>query len=258
MRTALVTGATSGIGHAFCRELAERGNNLVIVARHRARLENVSDELRARHSINVEILAADLSKRAQLRRVAERVADRERPIDLLVNSAGFGMSKSLLKGDLADEETMLDVLCRAVLVLSREGALSMKERGRGHIINVSSVAGFLPMGTYSAAKAWVTVFTEALAHELSGSGVSATALCPGFTHTEFHERADIDVSRLPKAMWLDADSLVRDCLDDVRAGKVISVPGVQYKVIAGIAQVVPHGLLRVVSGRANSLRRLKR
>ncbi len=258
MRTALVTGATSGIGHAFCRELAERGNNLVIVARHRARLENVSDELRARHSINVEILAADLSKRAQLRRVAERVADRERPIDLLVNSAGFGMSKSLLKGDLADEETMLDVLCRAVLVLSREGALSMKERGRGHIINVSSVAGFLPMGTYSAAKAWVTVFTEALADELSGSGVSATALCPGFTHTEFHERADIDVSRLPKAMWLDADSLVRDCLDDVRAGKVISVPGVQYKVIAGIAQVVPHGLLRVVSGRANSLRRLKR
>ena len=258
MRTALVTGATSGIGHAFCRELAERGNNLVIVARHRARLENVSDELRARHSINVEILAADLSKRAQLRRVAERVADRERPIDLLVNSAGFGMSKSLLKGDLADEETMLDVLCRAVLVLSREGALSMKERGRGHIINVSSVAGFLPMGTYSAAKAWVTVFTEVLAQELSGSGVSATALCPGFTHTEFHERADIDVSRLPKAMWLDADSLVRDCLDDVRAGKVISVPGVQYKVIAGIAQVVPHGLLRVVSGRANSLRRLKR
>jgi short-subunit dehydrogenase len=258
MRTALVTGATSGIGHAFCRELAERGNNLVIVARHRARLENVSDELRARHSINVEILAADLSQRTQLRRVAERVADRERPIDLLVNSAGFGMSKSLLRGDLADEEAMLDVMCRAVLVLSREGALSMKERGRGHIINVSSVAGFLPMGTYSAAKAWVTVFTEVLAQELSGSGVSATALCPGFTHTEFHQRADVDVSRLPKAMWLDADSLVRDCLNDVRAGKVISVPGVQYKVIAGIAQVVPHGLLRAVSGHANSLRRLKR
>ena len=258
MRTALVTGATSGIGHAFCRELAERGNNLVIVARHRARLENVSDELRARHSVNVEILAADLSKRTQLRRVAERVADRERPVDLLVNCAGFGMSKSLLRGDLADEEAMLDVMCRAVLVLSRESALSMKERGRGHIINVSSVAGFLPMGTYSAAKAWVTVFTEVLAQELSGSGVSATALCPGFTHTEFHQRADVDVSRLPKAMWLDADSLVRDCLTDVRAGKVISVPGVQYKVIAGIAQVLPHSLLRAVSGYANSLRRLKR
>ena len=258
MRTALVTGATSGIGQAFCRELAERGDNLVIVARHRARLENVSDELRARHSIKVEILAADLSKRVQLRRVAERVADRDRPIDLLVNNAGFAMSKSLLKGDLADEEAMLDVLCRAVLVLSHAGALSMRDRGRGHIINVSSVAGFLPMGTYSAAKAWCTVFTEALAQELSGSGVSATALCPGFTRTEFHERADLDMSRMPKAMWLEADGLVRACLDDVRAGKVISVPGLQYKVIAGIAQVVPHSLLRAVSGRVDSLRRSHR
>lgn len=258
MRTALVTGATSGIGHAFCRELAEAGSNLVIVARHRARLENVSDELRARYSIKVEILAADLSKRTQLRRVADRVADRERPIDLLVNNAGFAMSKSLLRGDLADEEAMLDVLCRAVLVLSREGALSMKERGRGHIINVSSVAGFLPMGSYSAAKAWVTVFTEALARELDGSGVSATALCPGFTHTEIYQRADIDMTRLPQAMWLDADSVVRGCLQDVRAGKIISVPGLQYKVIAGLAQVVPHGLLRAASSRATSLRRMKR
>lgn len=214
--------------------------------------------MRARHSIKVEILAADLSKRVQLRRVAERVADRDRPIDLLVNNAGFAMSKSLLKGDLADEEAMLDVLCRAVLVLSHAGALSMRDRGRGHIINVSSVAGFLPMGTYSAAKAWCTVFTEALAHELSGSGVSATALCPGFTRTEFHQRADLDMSRMPKAMWLEADGLVRACLDDVRAGKVISVPGVQYKVISGIAQVVPHSLLRAVSGRVDSLRRSKR
>jgi uncharacterized protein len=255
MSTALVTGATSGIGHAFCRELAERGTDLVIVARHRARLENVSDELRARHLINVEILAADLSKRAQLRRVADRVADRDRPIDLLVNNAGFVMSKSFLQGDLADEEAMLDVLCHAVLVLSHAGALSMKDRGRGAIINVSSVAGFVPMGTYAAAKAWCTAFTEALARELAGSGVSATALCPGFTRTELHERAKLDMSGLPKAMWLEADWLVRDCLEDVRAGKVISVPGVQYKVLAGLAQLVPHGLLRTLSGRADSLRR---
>jgi short-subunit dehydrogenase len=258
MRTALVTGATSGIGHAFCRELAERGNDLVIVARHRARLENVSDELRARYSVNVEILAADLSKRAQLRRVADRVADRDHPINLLVNNAGFTTSKSLLKGDLADEEAMLDVLCRAVLVLSHTAALSMRERGRGHIINVSSVAGFVPTSTYGAAKGWVTAFTETLAHELAGSGVSATALCPGFTHTEFHERANLDMSGTPKAMWLEADWLVRDCLDDVRAGKVVSVPGVQYKVIAGVAQLVPHSLMRAVSGRAGSLLRRKK
>jgi short-subunit dehydrogenase len=255
MSTALVTGATAGIGNAFCRELAERGHDLVIVARNRARLENVSDELRARHSINVEILAADLSKRAQLQRVAKRLADRDRPIDLLVNNAGFGMSASFLKGDLADEEAMLGVLCRAVLVLSHAGALAMKERGRGAIINVSSVAGFVPMGTYAAAKAWATAFTETLAQELAGSGVSATALCPGFTHTELHERANLDMSRLPNALWLDADRLVRDCLEDVRAGKVISIPGVQYKVIAGIAQLAPRGLLRTFSGRVASGRR---
>ncbi len=255
MSTALVTGATAGIGHAFCRELAERGHDLVIVARDRARLENVSDELRARHGISVEIVAADLSKRAQLQRVAKRVADRDRPIDLLVNNAGFGMSKSFLKGELADEEAMLDVLCRAVLVLSHAGALSMKDRGRGAIINVSSVAGFAPMGTYAAAKAWVTAFTETLAHELAGSGVSATALCPGFTHTELHERANLDMSRLPKAMWLEPDRLVRIALDDVKAGKVISIPGVQYKLIAGMAQLAPRGLVRTLSGRAASIRR---
>lgn len=255
MSTALVTGATAGIGLAFCRELAERGHDLVIVARNRARLENVSDELRSRHHVNVEILAADLSKRAALRRVADRVADRDRPIDLLVNNAGFGMSKSFLRGALADEEGMLDVLCRAVLVLSHAGALSMKDRGRGAIINVSSVAGFVPMGTYAAAKAWCTAFTESLAQELAGSGVSATALCPGFTHTEMHERADLDMSRLPKAMWLEADRLVRDCLDDVSAGKVLSIPGMQYKLIVGIAQVTPRGLVRALSARAASVRR---
>jgi short-subunit dehydrogenase len=258
MSTALVTGGTSGIGLAFCRELAERGNDLVIVARHRARLENVSDELRARHSVNVEIMAADLSKRAALRRVADRVADRDRPIDLLVNNAGFGTSRSFLKGDLADEEAMLDVLCHAVLVLSHAGALSMKDRGRGAIINVSSVAGFVPMGTYGAAKGWCTAFTENLAHELAGSGVSATALCPGFTHTELHERANVDMSKLPKVMWLEADRLVRDCLDDVKAGKVLSVPGMQYKVIAGIAEVAPRALVRALSSRAASIRRPKR
>jgi len=255
MGTALVTGATSGIGHAFCRELAERGNDLVIVARHRARLENVSDELRARYSVNVEILAADLARRPELRKVADRLADRDRPIDLLVNNAGFTTSKSLLEGDVAQEEAMLDVLCRAVLVLSHAAALSMKERRRGHIINVSSVAGFVPTSTYGAAKAWCTAFTESLAHELAGSGVSATALCPGLTHTEFHERADLDLSSLPKAMWLEADWLVRDCLDDVRAGKVVSVPGLQYKVIAGVAQVVPNSLIRAISSRTNRLRR---
>jgi len=257
MSTAMVTGGTAGIGHAFCVELAERGHDLVIVGRDRARLENVSDELRGRYSVNVEILAADLSKRAALKRVAGRLDDRDRPVDLLVNNAGFGTGKSFLDGDLAEEEAMLDVLCRAVLVLSHAGALSMRDRGRGAIINVSSVAGFGALGTYAAAKAWCTVFTETLAQELAGSGVTATALCPGFTHTEFHKRADLDVSKLPKMLWLHPDRVVRDCLDDVRAGKVISVPGLQYKAIVGIYELAPRALTRAISARGASARRGK-
>jgi short-subunit dehydrogenase len=255
MSTALVTGATAGIGLAFCRELAERGHDLVLVARDRVRLENVSDELSATYKVGAEILAADLSDRAQVQRVADRLGDATRPVDLLVNNAGFGLSHSFLGGDLADEERMLDVLCRAVLVLSHAAALPMRARGHGAVVNVSSVAGFVPMGTYAAAKAWCTAFTEALAGELAGSGVTATALCPGFTHTELHARADLDMSRLPDFLWLEADRLVRDCLDDVSAGKVVSVPGAQYKLLVGALQVLPRGLVRRASGTVASVRR---
>jgi len=255
MATALVTGATAGIGLAFCRELAERGHDLVLVARDRARLENVSDELEAKYQVHCEILAADLSDRLQVQKVAERLAEPGRPVDLLVNNAGFGLSRSFLQGDLADEERALDVLCRAVMVLSHAAALAMRDRGRGAIINVSSVAGFVAMGSYSAAKAWVTTFSEALANELAGTGVTVTALCPGFTHTEFHQRASLDMSRLPRVMWLEADRLVRDCLDDVKAGKVVSVPGPQYKLIAALTRTLPRGLVRRASGGVASRRR---
>ena len=255
MSTALVTGATAGIGLAFCRELAERGHDLVLVARDRARLENVSDELESKYHVKVEILAADLSDRLQVQKVADRLSESGRPVDLLVNNAGFGLSRSFLQGDLADEERALDVLCRAVMVLSHAAALAMRERGRGAIVNVSSVAGFVAMGSYSAAKAWVTTFSEGLANELAGTGVTVTALCPGFTHTEFHERASLDMSRLPKGMWLEADRLVRDCLDDVKAGKVISVPGPQYKLIAALTRTLPRGLVRRASGGVASRRR---
>ena len=255
MATALVTGATAGIGLAFCRELAERGHDLVLVARDRARLENVSDELEAKYQVRCEILAADLSDRLQVQKVADRLGEPGRPVDLLVNNAGFGLSRSFLQGDLAEEERALDVLCRAVMVLSHAAALAMRDRGRGAIINVSSVAGFVAMGSYSAAKAWVTTFSEALANELAGTGVTVTALCPGFTHTEFHQRASLDMSRLPKVMWLEADRLVRDCLDDVKAGKVISVPGPQYKLIAALTRTLPRGLVRRASGGVASRRR---
>ena len=255
MSTALVTGASAGIGRTFAHELAERGHDLVVVARDRSRLEDLSDELTRRHGIGVEILVADLADRSQLQRVADRLSCAERPVDLLVNNAGFGLPASLLGGDVADEERLVDVLCRAVLVLSRAAALSMRVRGRGAIVNVSSVAGYAPSGTYGAAKAWCTRFTEALATELRGSGVTATALCPGFTRTEFHQRAQLNMARLPTSLWLTADRVVRECLDDVARGRVVSVPSRRYKILVGMLQVTPHALVRRFSGPLNRARR---
>lgn len=244
MATALVTGASAGIGRTFCEQLAERGHDLVAVARNRERLEELKERLEARHGIRVEVVLADLGQRDQMQRVADRLAEQERPVDLLVNNAGYGLKRPFLRNSVQDEETMLAVLVQAVLVLSHAAATAMRERGHGAIVNVSSVAGFMATGTYSAAKSWVTVFSESLAGDLKGTGVTVTALCPGFTRTEFHERATIDHGDLPGFMWLEAEALVRDCLADVDKGKVISVPSRQYKLISTALRSMPRPLVR--------------
>jgi hypothetical protein len=241
--TALVTGASAGLGHEFSRQLAARGHDLVLVARDRARLEAVAAELTSRYAVSAEVLAADLSDRSALQAVADRVGDRERPVDVLVNNAGYGQRRSFLRNDVAAEEAAFDVLTRAVLVLSHAAGVAMRDRGRGTIINVSSVAGFIASGTYSAAKAWVTTFTEGLASELAGSGVTVTALCSGFANTEFQERAGISKPG-PDFMWLDPARVVSDCLDDVAKGRVLSVPSLQYKAIVGLLRVVPRSVIR--------------
>ncbi|HEX5512050.1 MAG TPA: SDR family NAD(P)-dependent oxidoreductase, partial [Actinomycetales bacterium] len=168
MGTALVTGGSVGIGRAFAQRLAKDGYDLVLVARSKDRLEEVASELRSRYGVEVEVLAADLGQRPDMQRVADRLAEAQRPVDVLVNNAGFGLRKSFLGSDVEDQEQMLEVLCRAVLVLSHAAGRAMSDRGKGSIINVSSVAGFAAMGTYSAAKAWVTTFSEVLAGELRG------------------------------------------------------------------------------------------
>ncbi len=257
MPTALVTGATAGIGLEFARQLAERGSDLVLVARDRQRLEGVAADLHRRFGVATEVLVADLADRAAVQVVADRLADAARPVDLLVNNAGFGLKRGFLQNDVEVEENAFDVLCRAVLVLSHAAARAMKARGQGAIINVSSVASFVAMGSYSAAKAWVTVFSESLATELAGTGVKVMALCPGFTHTEFHQRAEMNMSKLPDALWLDADQLVTDALADLDRGRVVSVPGTAYKVLVGALNVVPRGLARSVSGGIASRRRPK-
>jgi short-subunit dehydrogenase len=245
---ALVTGGTSGLGLAFARRLAADGTDLVLVARDAARLERVAGELRRAYGRVVEVLPADLGDRDQLQHVADRLADPGRPVDLLVNNAGFGMGHPFVEGPLADDERMIDVLVRAVLVLSHAAGGSMRDRGRGTIVNVSSVSGFVVMGTYSAAKAWVTTFTEGLANELGPHGVQVTALCPGFVRTEFHQRAGIRMSQVPAVGWLDADDVVDACLADVRRGRVVSVPSARYKAAVALARLAPRGAVRRVTG----------
>ncbi|MBO1767125.1 SDR family oxidoreductase [Allobranchiibius sp. GilTou38] len=243
-KTALVTGASAGIGATFCAQLAERGYDLVVVARSTDRLEALKTDLEARHGVSVEVVTADLTDPLDVQKVAWRLSEPQRPVDLLVNNAGYGLKKRFLENNVQDEIASLDILVRTVMVLSHSAALAMKERGHGAIVNVSSVASFMASGTYSAAKSYVTVFSESLAGELAGTGVTVTALCPGFTHTEFHERAGINHKGSPEFLWLQADRLVRDCLADVDKGKVISVPGLQYKVITTALRTVPRPLVR--------------
>jgi uncharacterized protein len=244
MSTALVTGATAGIGLSFARQLAARGDDLVLVARNAERLEQVAEELRSAYAVTVEVLPADLVDRDQLAVVEQRLADRDRPVDLLVNNAGFGLKKRFLDNTADAETAMTDVLVIAPLRLSHAALAAQVERGHGGIITVGSVASYLPRGTYSAAKAWVNSFTEWAHNEYAPKGVHVMALLPGFTKTEFHERMDVSRGSAPDWMWLDADELVREALDDYAKGKVFSIPSPQYKVLATLARATPTRLLQ--------------
>ena len=242
--TALITGATAGIGLAFAEVLAEEGADLVLVARNGQRVEALAHRLSTKHGIHAEALPADLATDDGCRAVMRRLTDPSAPIDVLVNNAGFGLNAPFVGGALADEERLLDVLVRATLRLTHAALPGMVDRGSGLVINVSSVAGWVPVGTYSAAKAWVTVFTEGLAGELAGTGVTATAVCPGFTRTEFHERADMEVGSLPSWAWLEARRVAQEGLRAARAGRVISVPSKRYTGLSVTAQYTPRPLLR--------------
>jgi uncharacterized protein len=244
MATALVTGATAGIGRSFARQLAAQGHDVVLVARDVERLKEEAADLRERNGVTAEALAADLATSAGIRAVEARLRDPERPVDLLVNNAGFGLKKRFLDNSVEEEQAMLDVLVTAVMRLSHAALGPMSQRGSGGIINVSSVASFLPRGSYSAAKAWVNSFSEWAHYEYQPQGVTVTCLCPGFTRTEFHERMGVHRDSAPGFLWLDADTLVARALKDHARGKAFSIPGAQYQAISTVARIVPTGVLQ--------------
>ncbi|GAA3201962.1 MULTISPECIES: SDR family NAD(P)-dependent oxidoreductase [Streptomyces] len=249
MTTALITGSTAGIGAAFARRLAADGHDLVLVARDTGRLREQATELHDRHGIEAEVLTADLADDKGIESVAERLGDRKNPVDLLVNNAGFGNKGRYLDVSMADELRMLKVHCEAVLRLTSAAAEAMRERGRGGVVNVASVAAFVPRGTYGASKAWVVQFTQGAARDLADSGVRLMALCPGFVRTEFHQRAGMGTDNIPKWMWLDADKVAAEALADLARGKSVSIPDPRYKALMGAAKLVPRGLLGGLSSR---------
>ncbi|MFJ9245933.1 SDR family NAD(P)-dependent oxidoreductase [Streptomyces sp. NPDC101776] len=249
MTTALITGSTAGIGAAFARRLAADGHNLVLVARNTARLGEQATELHDRHGIEAEVLTADLATDEGIEAVAARLADRKHPVDLLVNNAGFGNKGRYLDVPMADELRMLKVHCEAVLRLTGAATEAMRERGRGGVVNVASVAAFVPRGTYGASKAWVVQFTQGAAKDLAGTGVRLMALAPGFVRTEFHQRAGMGTDNIPNWMWLDADKLVAAALADLARGKSLSIPDPRYKALMGLVKVTPQAVLGGITSK---------
>ncbi|MGL4304861.1 MAG: SDR family NAD(P)-dependent oxidoreductase [Mycobacteriaceae bacterium] len=244
---AMVTGPTSGLGEGFARSLAATGHDLVLVARDEVRLAKLSDELAVQYGTKSEIISADLVSVEGRGLVVNRL---EQGVSVLVNNAGFGTSGEFWTADPAYLQSQLDVNVTSVMQLTRAALPAMLARAQGKIINVASVAGLVSGrgSTYSASKAWVVSFTEGLSGGLAGTGVQIQVLCPGFVHTEFHERAGIEMRSIPEFMWLTVDQVVCTSLTDLAKGKIICIPGVQYKIITTISRLIPKTLVRRLTG----------
>jgi hypothetical protein len=247
-RTALVTGASSGIGREIARQLAAEGTALVVVARDAARLEALAAEV----AVAAEVLVADLADPAQLAAVEARLADADYPVDLVVNNAGFGTYGDLATLDVDGETREIAVNVTAVVRLTHAALDGMLARGRGAVLNISSVAGLQATpgnATYGATKAFVASFGEAVAGELAGTGVSLTTVLPGFTRTEFAERAGIGGRQIPEPAWQSASDVAAAAIDATRAGRPWLVPGALNKVMVAAANPVPRTLKRRVAAR---------
>jgi short-subunit dehydrogenase len=241
---ALVTGATSGIGESFTRLLAENNYNIVLVARDLPRLQERATGLEAKFNIKTHLIQADLATDSGCNAVEQYIANNH--IDVLINNAGFGINKAFTVSQLDSEQQLLDVLVRTPMRLMHVALPLMKQRNKGVIINVSSVASFIAGGTYSASKSYLTVLSESLHTELAGTNVKISALCPGFTRTEFHQRGRMSMKGLPSFLWLDSDELVAKAWSDALKGEAISIPGWQYRLLVIVIKKLPRSIVRKV------------
>ncbi|MFE7846411.1 SDR family NAD(P)-dependent oxidoreductase [Microbacterium sp. NPDC057407] len=250
-RTALITGASSGLGAEYARQLAGRGADLVLVARDAAALDELAASLRRRHGVEVEVMAADLLDPEQRAHVEQRLDDPGRPVEILVNNAGFGLPLAFEKNDIEDEARHLELHVEVPMRLTHAALGPMLQRGHGRILNVASVAGFTPRSTYGACKGWLISFSRWADSAYRGRGVSVTAVCPGFTHTNFHERAGMPPGEegVPGWMWLDASAVVSESLRDAARGRAVSIPSAKYKALAALARVVPSSLVARAAAR---------
>jgi uncharacterized protein len=248
-RTALVTGASAGIGLAFARVLAERGHDLILTARRRDRLEELACDLESQHGVRTLIVTEDLARAGGGARVLEAVSRAGWGIDVLINNAGYGVPGSYATTTWAQQRDFLEVLVIAVAELAHGVVPGMIERRWGRIINVASLAGLLPgvagHTLYAASKAFVIAFSESLALEVASKGVHVTASCPGFTLSEFHDVTGTreQVNRMPRFMWLDADRVARASYDAVMAGTPVYVPGGLNRSIAALSRLLPRRLV---------------
>jgi short-subunit dehydrogenase len=252
---ALVTGATVGIGESFTRLLAHNGYNIVLVARDLPRLQERAKTLESTFGIATTVIQADLATDVGCKTIEDFIANNQ--IDVLINNAGFGINKAFTMSQLDAEQQLLDVLVRTPMRLMHVALPGMKERNKGVIINVSSVAGWIAGGTYSAAKSYLTVLSESLHTELSSTNVKVSALCPGFTRTEFHQRGRMSMKGLPAFMWLNSDKLVAKAWKDAVGGKAVSVPGWQYQLLTFVMRNAPRPMVRKIGMNVRAKQRNK-
>ena len=255
MPYALITGASSGIGKEYANQLARLGYDLVLVARDIARLNLVGEELKNRYKINYEVIGADLSVEADIEIVAVRLRDPNRFIEVLINNAGFGLNKSFEISTKVEEDSLLDVMVKAPMHLTKNVIPLMLENKKGYVINVGSVAAWITTGTYSAAKSWLHSFSESLYAQYFKKGVYVSVVAPGFTRTEFHQRAKLKMNSFPNWMWLSDEFVVRKSLQGAFKKKAVVVPGFQYKILGVVAKYVPNSAIRAFSNLYRSKRK---